>query len=75
MSAPIRDSSSGDYERKFQYFINFLRDKGIPWSKVELQNVIQFFMFLFFLSIADLEPHLPGFGAANLVAVQWLKPT
>ena len=47
MSAPIRDSSSGDYERKFQYFINFLRDKGIPWSKVELQNVIQFFMFLF----------------------------
>ena len=48
LTNPIRKSSQGDYERKWQYFCSFLRERGTPFNAITLHCVLDFLAYLFF---------------------------
>ena len=55
MAAPLRQNSIKDYQHKWKSFLSFLTQNEIPFKKVTIGNVLQFFTFLFY------EKHLkPG---------------
>ena len=48
MSAPIRDVSINEYEKKWKAFMFFLRTNDIPFRDISLTYVINFLAFLFY---------------------------
>ena len=48
ISAPVRKSSEKDYQRKWNYFLDFLKQKGIPFDCIVIEVVMQFFSYLFY---------------------------
>ena len=53
MATPLRDNSIGDYQRKWEKFIEFLRENKVPPEEVSISDVIRFFVNLF---NKDLKP-------------------
>ena len=49
LAKPLRVSSQRDYQNKFAYFIKYLRDRNINFYKLTLQNVLDFFVYLFYV--------------------------
>ena len=47
MSVPLRSSSRGDYERKWQHFLTYLHSEGVQLEQVSLQHVLNFLIMLF----------------------------
>ena len=47
MSMPIRSSSQGDYERKWQQFLSYLHSEGVQLEQCNLQHVLNFLTMLF----------------------------
>ena len=47
MAAPLRKTSINDYQHKWKSFLSFLSKREIPFEKVTVGTVLQFFMFLF----------------------------
>lgn len=47
MAVPIRKSSQGDYERKWQYFLSFLNKEGVQLESCTIQHIVKFFHMLF----------------------------
>ena len=48
ISAPVGKSSEKDYQRKWNYFLDFLKQKGIPFNCIIIDVVMQFFSYLFY---------------------------
>ena len=48
MAAPLRKSSLSDYQQKWKTFIRFLENNNIETAKVTIENVLQFFTYLFY---------------------------
>ena len=48
MSAPVKKSSSNDYQRKWKYFLDFLKQKGISFDCIVIEVVMKFFSYLFY---------------------------
>ena len=49
LAKPLRVSSQRDYQNKFAFFIKYLRDRNINFYKLTLQNVLDFFVYLFYV--------------------------
>ena len=47
MAMPIRPSSQGDYERKWQQFISYLHYEGVQLEQCNIQHVLNFLTMLF----------------------------
>ena len=47
MVSPLRDSSIGDYQKKWERFIDFLRANNVSPEEVSISHVIRFFVHLF----------------------------
>ena len=47
MAMPIRPSSQGDYERKWQHFISYLHYEGVQLEQCNIQHVLNFLTMLF----------------------------
>ena len=47
MASPLRDNSIGDYQRKWEKFIEFLKVNEISPEEVSISDVIRFFVNLF----------------------------
>ena len=47
MAMPIRPSSQGDYERKWQQFLSYLHYEGVQLEQCNIQHVLNFLTMLF----------------------------
>ena len=47
MASPLRGSSTGDYQKKWERFLKFLKDSNIHPDEVSMSDVINFLMSLF----------------------------
>ena len=48
ISAPVKKTSEKDYQRKWNYFQDFLKQKGIPFNDIVIEVVMKFFSHLFY---------------------------
>ena len=48
MAAPLRKSSISDYDQKWKTFLRFLEKNNIELEKITIENVLQFFTYLFY---------------------------
>ena len=48
IAGSVRKTSEADYQRKWDFFLQFIKDKGVAFENIKIDIVLRFFSFLFY---------------------------
>ena len=48
IASSVRKSSEADYQRKWDFFLQFIAEKGVEFNDIKIDIVLRFFSFLFY---------------------------